>query len=244
MGALTLHAVIMAGGKGTRLKPYTAFLPKGMMPIADRPNIELLLRQLRHFGFKRVTLSTGHMARILQAYFSAHPIPGLAIDYTEEKTALGTVGALRLLKNVQQPVLVVNCDVVTDLNFREVYEAHSAGSAALTIVLVRHAHVLPLGVVEVDAGGLVRSFDEKPTLEFLVNTGIFVLEPRTIDTIEFGVEYGFDRLAAELMADGQQIASFIHEGSWFDIGSSTEYHLAQDAVESDPHRFLPEEYTL
>ena len=241
---MTLHAVIMAGGKGTRLKPYTACLPKGMMPIADRPNIEILLRQLKYFGFERVTISTGHMAGILQAYFSAHPIPGLAIDYTEEKTALGTVGALRLVKDVQQPVLVVNCDVVTDLNFGEVYKVHRAGSSAVTIVLMRHAHVLPLGVVEVDADGLIRSFDEKPTLDFLVNTGIFVLEPRVIATIEAGVEYGFDRLAAEIMAEGAQVASFIHEGSWFDIGSSTEYYLAQDAFESDPHRFLPEDDTL
>ena len=231
----------MAGGKGTRLKPYTAFLPKGMMPVADRPNIELLLRQLKHFGFNRVTLATGHMAGLLEAYFAAHPVPGLAIDYTVEKTALGTVGALRLLKDVQHPVLVVNCDVVTDLNFHDVYEAHTAGASALTVVLARQEHVLPLGVVDVDNAGIVQSFSEKPTLDFLVNTGIFVLEPHTIEVIEQGVEYGFDRLVAELMVDGQQIASFIHEGSWFDIGSSTEYHLALDAVESDPHRFVPKE---
>lgn len=234
------RAVILAGGLGRRLYPYTAVLPKPLVPIGDRPILELLILQLRAAGIRHVTLATGHMAELVMAYFGTGEKYGIRIDYSFEKKRLGTVGPLGLIPDLDDTFLVLNGDVLTDIDFTRLVEHHKRSGAVLTIATHRKAVKLSLGVIDTDLMGHVTGFREKPEFAVDVSMGIYAFEPAILERVPPDREKGFDDLMTELLATRTPVATFSYEGVWFDIGIPEDYEKAIDFYEANRHRFVLE----
>jgi NDP-sugar pyrophosphorylase family protein len=232
------RAVIMAGGKGTRLAPYTTVLPKPLMPIEDQPILEVVIRQLRHFGFRRVTISVGHLAELIMAFFGDGKRWGVAIDYAIEDSPQGTVGALRHLKLPDEPFIVMNGDILTDLDYDALYREHLANDALLTIAGYRKHVDISLGVLEYGADQALTGFREKPRLHFDVSMGIYVMSPAVLSVFPADGPYGFDGLVKDLMAAERPPRIFPFEGLWLDIGRKEDYESAADTFRAHRGRFL------
>ena len=174
------RAIIMAGGEGARLRPYTAILPKPLMPIGDRPVLDIVIRQLRAADFERVTIATGYLAELIEAFFRDGRSYGVPIDYFREHEPLGTVGALALLGGLDEPFLVMNGDVLTDMDYAAMLEHHVASGAAVTVASTRRHVNISLGVMEfedVSAPQRVTRYVEKPTLSYEVSMGVYCFAP-------------------------------------------------------------------
>ena len=238
MPAEIKHAVIMAGGKGTRLAPYTTVLPKPLMPIEDQPILEVVIRQLRRFGFRRVTISVGHLAELLMAFFGDGKRWGLTIDYAIEDTPQGTVGALRHMKLPDEPFLVMNGDILTDLDYEALYRDHQAGDTLLTIAGCRKHVDITLGVLDYGADRILTGFREKPRMSFDVSMGIYVMSPEICSVFPPRGPYGFDQLVKDLMEQGRPPRIFPFEGLWLDIGRKEDYEGAAETFRQHRSRFL------
>jgi NDP-sugar pyrophosphorylase family protein len=233
------HAVIMAGGKGTRLAPYTTVLPKPLMPIEDQPILELVIRQLRHFGFRRVTISVGHLAELIMAFFGDGKRWGLSIDYAIEDTPQGTVGALRHMPPFEAPFLVMNGDILTDLDYEAVYQSHLQASSLLTIAGYRRQVDISLGVLEYGgADNLLHGFREKPKLLFDVSMGVYVMSPEICSIFPRDGLYGFDHLVRDLLQAGRPPRIFPFDGLWLDIGRKEDYEDAAETFRIHRSRFV------
>ncbi|MGW8282783.1 MAG: nucleotidyltransferase family protein [Gemmatimonadota bacterium] len=233
------RAVIMAGGLGRRLYPYTAVLPKPLVPIGDRPILELLILQLRGAGVTHVTLATGHMAELVMAFFGSGGKYGIEIDYTLEEKPLGTVGPLGVIDGLDETFLVMNGDVLTDIDFRKLVEHHKRETALVTVATHRKAVKLSLGVIETDLMGHVVGFREKPEFSVDVSMGIYVYEPDIIDRIPASEPMGFDDLMAQMLRDRATIATYPYDGVWYDIGIPEDYGKAIEYYEENRDKFDP-----
>ena len=236
---MNVRAVILAGGEGRRLYPYTACLPKPLVPMGDRPILEVMVRQLKAAGIRRLTLATGHMAELIMAYMGSGERYGVEIDYTVERSPLGTVGPLRLIEDLDEAFLVMNGDLLTDVSFQDLLSHHRARGAVLTVATCCKPVKLALGVLECDEDGFVTGFQEKPEFAFDVSMGVYVFEPRVLDYVPPDTPLGFDQLMETLLAEGERIATYPHAGAWYDIGSPEDYGQALESWEADPGRFLP-----
>jgi NDP-sugar pyrophosphorylase family protein len=233
-----MRAVILAGGKGTRLAPYTTVLPKPLLPIGDRPILELILRQLERAGFEEVDLSVGHLGGLIQAYLTERSgLEGLTLRYMWEDEPLGTAGPLRLLDAPDEPFLVMNGDILTSLDFGELMEFHRREAPALTIAVHRKLVKLELGVIEGDAA-LVTGYVEKPTLEYEVSMGIYVYSPEVLGHIPPG-RFDFPDVVLALLAAGERVAKFPFTGPWLDMGTRDEYERAMAEFGESPELFDP-----
>lgn len=233
-----MKAVILAGGKGTRLAPYTTVFPKPLVPVGDKPILELILRQLAHFGFTQATLSVGHLAELIQAYFSRGNVPGsLGLEYVFEMVPTGTAGSLRGIPGLDDTFLVMNGDILTTLDYGALIRSHKASGAALTIAMHRKLVPIDLGVLDLDASGLVTGYREKPVLEFPVSMGIYVYEPRVLTHIEEGVYLDFPTLVVRLIAQGETVVGYANDAYWLDIGRHDDYALALEAFDSRRSEF-------
>jgi NDP-sugar pyrophosphorylase family protein len=221
------HAVVLAGGLGTRLRPYTTSLPKPLVPIAgELPIVEIVLRQLTARGFERATLAIGHLGSLIQAVVGDGSRFGLEVDYAVEEQPLGTIGPiLQILDRLPEHFLVLNGDVLTDLDFGAVLAAHEGSGASLTITTFERVFETELGVLELD-GDMVVGFREKPTLRFAVSMGVNGLSATTLSGYEPGTALGFDQLVLDLLGRGDLPRSFLHDGYWVDIGRPEEYERA------------------
>jgi NDP-mannose synthase len=221
------HAVILAGGKGTRLRPYTTVFPKPLVPIGDEFSIvEIVLRQLAHRGFRRATLAIGHQGSLIQAVVGDGAQWGLEVDYAEEKRPLGTMGPVRrLLDQLPENFLVLNGDVLTDLDFGAVLRTHATSGAAMTIATYRRQVEVDFGVLEVEDGLLV-GFKEKPTLEYSVSMGVYGLSRETLAGYPMDEPLGFDGLVLDLLRAGRAAAVYPFDGYWLDIGRPADYDRA------------------
>lgn len=180
---MTLDALVMAGGKGTRLQPLTFALPKPLLPVGERPILEIIIRQLRRHGFDRVFVSVGHKGHLIKAYLSEVEIDGIAISFITETEPLGTAGALRLLPDDVDDVFMINGDILTRVDYAGVLQGHrSSGDAALTVVVHHHEVPLPYGVLEL-AGDRIVGIQEKPVMRFPVATGMYAVSRRAIDQL-------------------------------------------------------------
>jgi NDP-mannose synthase len=227
-----LRAVILAGGKGTRLAPYTTVFPKPLMPVGDMPILELLIRQLEHAGIDRVTLAVGHLSSLLMAYFQDGAQLGLPIDYSVEREPLGTAGPLGLVEGLDETFLVMNGDLLTDLDFQAMIDAHRRRGVVATIGIYERLVTIDLGVVETTHDNLITGYIEKPTNRFLVSMGVYVLEPAVLSLIPRLVPFDLPDLVRRLLTGGEAVAGFLHPGYWLDIGRPDDYQRAQeDAVE-------------
>lgn len=214
-----MRAAVLAGGLGTRLRPYTTVLPKPLVPVGDRPILELILDWLAVGGASRVDVCIGHLGELIQTYFSqSQTIPeGLDVHWQWEREALGTAGALRSIPGVEGPLLVVNGDVLTDLDLGAMMSFHDRHRAALTIATRRTTVNTDLGVVEHD-GGLVRDYREKPVLEYSASMGIYVYEPRAIAALPHG-PCQFPDLVLALLERGERVAAYETNAAWHHIGT-------------------------
>jgi NDP-mannose synthase len=238
------RAVVLAGGLGMRLRPYTTVLPKPLMPVGDRPILDIIVRQLRHAGFERLTIVTGHLAELIEAFFGDGEKYGIAIDYYREDEPLGTVGALALLEGLDEDFLVMNGDVLTDLDYGGFLEQHRASGAAASVAAHRREVQVSLGVLQfeddADADRLT-GYIEKPTYHYEVSMGVYAFAPRAIEQIEAGVRLDFPDLVLKLLDAGEPVRARRSENDyWLDIGRHDDYETAMDEFERMRDRFLPD----
>jgi NDP-sugar pyrophosphorylase family protein len=238
------RAVILAGGQGTRLRPYTTVIPKPLMPVGDRPVLDIVVRQLRRHGFERLTIATGHLAELLEAFFGDGSRYDLAIDYHRESEPLGTVGALALIEGLDEDFLVMNGDVLTDIDYGGLLERHRGDGAAATIAVQKRDVQVSLGVLKFDDGAddaLVTGYDEKPTLHYEASMGVYCFSPRVLGHIEAGRRLDFPDLVLKLIAAGEPVRAYRSDDYWLDIGRHDDYERAMDEFERVRHRLIPDE---
>jgi NDP-sugar pyrophosphorylase family protein len=232
-----MRAVILAGGAGTRLRPYTTILPKPLVPVGDRPILELIIRQLARSGFERIDLSLGHLGELIRAYFgeSEYGPRGVELQYIWEDEPLGTAGALRLAAPPEDSFLVMNGDILTTLDYSELMRFHAERGGALTIATHERDVPLALGVIEGD-GGVVSGYVEKPTLHYEVSMGVYVCSQRALEQVPTG-HFDFPELVLALLAAGETVSKYGFDGPWYDIGTPGEHERAVAAFEADPSLF-------
>lgn len=221
-----MKAIILAGGKGTRLAPYTKVLPKPLMPIGDMPILEVVLRQIRRAGIDDVVLTVGHLAGLMQAFFQDGATLGLKISYSFENDPLGTAGPLSLVQGLDETFLVANGDVLTTLDLRELIRFHRQSGAAATIATHRRAVNVDLGVIQFNGSQEVIGYIEKPTYDFQVSMGIYVFEPRVLDYIPYNQYLDFPDLVLHLIEAGDRVMGYPFDGYWQDLGRPDDYEAA------------------
>lgn len=225
-----MKVVILAGGKGTRLAPYTTILPKPLVPVADLPIVEVLLRQLAFYGFSDITLSIGHLGELIQAYFAANTrLPAdVRLSYVVEPEPLGTAGSLALIPGLAETFLVANGDVLTTMDFRRLVAYHRAQAAALTIAMHQKEVPIDLGVMEVGADSRVTAYREKPVLRYLVSMGVYVYDPSVMRHIPRGRRLDFPDLVQMLLRAGETVAAYRSDDFWLDVGRREDFARATD----------------
>lgn len=231
--------VILAGGKGTRLRPFTASFPKPLVPIGDKPILAILLSQLAQQGFPRITLALGHLAELIKAYIGEHQTltKCLEIDYVLEETPTGTAGSLSLISGLDDTFIVVNGDVLTDLDFADLLESHRESGAALTIATHRKDVKIDFGILEAGPDSIVTGYVEKPDKHFEVSMGVYVYEPRVLRFIPPGRYLDLPDLVQILMRNGEKVGVYRNDAFWLDIGRPDDYAQAQEIYEADSARF-------
>lgn len=233
------RAVILAGGRGTRLKPFTFAFPKPLMPIGETPILEIIVRQLEAAGVRRVTMAVGHLAELIAAYFASQPRNGLQIDYSREPAPLGTAGPIALIDDLDAPFFVMNGDILTTLDYRDLAAFHARSGAIATIASYRKAQPIDLGVLEVGSDGRLLRYVEKPNHEFLVSMGIYAFQPEVRHYIEQGTRLDLPDLINRLLAARAPLAVYAFDGRWLDIGHADDYARALEEFERQRDLFLP-----
>lgn len=234
-----MQAIILAGGKGRRLMPYTTVLPKPLMPIGDYPILEVILRQLKHYGFDRVTISTGYLHELIHAYLDSNRTLGLKIAYVHEDTPLGTIGPLRLIESLDDTFLVMNGDILTDISYPDLIASHKKNKAIATVATYQRVVNIDFGVLEKDESRMITAFKEKPTYHFDVSMGVYVFSKKILDYVPEGEPFGFDQLMYALTAKKEAVYSYPHNGYWLDIGRPDDYARSIEEFEKYKDRFLP-----
>ncbi|MEZ0394851.1 MAG: sugar phosphate nucleotidyltransferase [Anaerolineales bacterium] len=234
-----MKAVILAGGKGTRLAPYTTVLPKPLMPIGDMPILEIVLRQLAHYRFDEVVLAVGYLAELLMAYCGDGSKFGLKIQYSREEQPLGTAGPLGLISGLTETFLVMNGDLLTTLDYQALYRYHRQRRAVATLAARQREVKIDLGVIEVDDQHWLQNYIEKPSLRYLVSTGIYIFEPQVLDFIPPNQRLDLPELVLRLRENGQRVNVYPFDGYWLDIGRHEDYEVAIDEFARHRADFLP-----
>jgi len=225
------RAVVLAGGKGTRLLPYTTLLPKPLVPVGEQPILELALKLLHRHGFKEITICVGHLAELIQAYFGDGKKWKIHLNYAIEDKPLSTIGPLAFVKDLGENFLVMNGDILTDINLAELFTAHEKSKADLTVATYRREVKIDYGVLRYDPKSRrIRSFSEKPRLPYDVSMGIYVLNRRCLDLVAPGKPMGFDELVLKLLERKRPVVAHPYSGRWLDIGRPDDYALAQEWV--------------
>ncbi len=233
-----MQAIILAGGKGRRLLPYTTVLPKPLMPIGDYPIIEVILRQLKNCGFSRISICTGYLHELIHAYIDSNKTLGLNIEYSHEETPLGTIGPLRLIKNPDDTFLVMNGDILTDLDYRKLVSEHKKGGAIATVATYQRDVNSDFGVLERNSENRIIAFREKPTFHFDVSMGIYVFSKRVLEYVPAKTPFGFDQLMYTLIEKNEVVNSYPHAGYWLDIGRPDDYARSIEEFERYKDCFL------
>jgi NDP-sugar pyrophosphorylase family protein len=229
-GAGPPQVVILAGGRGTRLAPYSNVLPKPLMPVGDQPILELLLRRLRSHGVEEVVLAVNHLASLIMAFFGDGDRLGLRIRYAIEDIPLGTAGPLGIIEGLTAPFILANGDILTDLDFTALMARHRAAGAAATIGLVEQESRLDYGVVQLDERGAVRSYLEKPSTRHNVSMGVYALDPSVLRHVQPQQRLDIPDLIQRLIAAGSPVTGYCHRGLWLDIGQPDQYRQAQQLI--------------
>lgn len=222
-----MKAVILAGGKGMRLRPYTTSFPKPLVPVGNKPILEIVLDQLRSNGITDFTLAVGHLAELIMAYFSNRKEFDIPIKYSKEKKPLGTVGSLTLLKDeLNETFLVMNGDVLSDINYRKLIDDHKKSNSIATIALTKRSVEIDFGVVGLDGKNSIVEYREKPTISHFVSMGVYIFEAEIFDYIEPNKRFDLPDLVKKLIKNGEYVNGYIHDGYWLDIGRPEDYEKA------------------
>lgn len=222
-----MRAVVLAGGKGTRLRPYTAILPKPLLPVGDRAILEVLIRQLRDCGVDHVTISLRHLAHLVQAVLGNGDKFGITIDYAIEDSPLGTCGPLSLIQVPAEHFLVLNGDVLTDLNFGKLMDFHKSRAGYITIAAYKRQVAIDYGVLG-RVGSALRHYDEKPVIDYEVSMGVYAFDPRVLQYIKPHTYIDFPDVVKLLLARNEPVAIYEFEGIWYDLGRHEDFLEVQD----------------
>ena len=234
-----MKAVILAGGRGTRLRPYTLVLPKPLVPIGEIPVVELLIQRLKRFGLEEVIITLGHLGNLIRAFCGNGDKWGMNISYSEENVPLGTVGPLTLIEDqLKETFLVCNGDIVTDLNIFHFLDFHKEKGGIATVATTRRKVKIDLGVLESDNENRVENFMEKPENEFLASLGIYLFEPELLKYVPKNVPFGFDDLMYTLLSKNIPVYSYPHNGYWLDIGIEEDFKRAQREFEENRENII------
>ena len=225
-----MDAVVLAGGNGTRLQPLTAEIPKPLVPIGDRPIIDILLTRMKQCGVKRVHIAVNHLAQQIRDTVGDGERFGLEIVYTHEDEPLSTVGPVKTIQNLPEHFLVANGDILTDMDFAKLYDHHIQCGTKLTVAVHQRTNMVDFGVLETDADGMVTSFREKPKRQVTVSMGIYLFSRELLSVVPEGVPFGFDDLMFQLLENDEAINTYLYDGYWLDIGRLDDYHQAQHDI--------------
>jgi NDP-sugar pyrophosphorylase family protein len=238
-----MRAVILAGGRGSRLAPYTTVIPKPLLPVDDKPILEIILRQLARAGFDHITLALGYMSSYFHAFIAQHrSLKTLArIDFIEEEKPTGTAGSLAFVPGLRGTFLVMNGDIFTNLDYRALLAHHHVQKGTLTIALHQKDVHIDLGVVKTDDTGRVVEYVEKPSLAFGVSMGIYVYSDEVLSFIEPGEYLDFPSLVGRLLAAGKKVVVYPNNACWLDLGRVEDLQRASEVFARRREEFLPDE---
>jgi NDP-sugar pyrophosphorylase family protein len=234
-----MQAILLAGGKGARLQPFTATFPKPLVPLDDTPVMEILIRQLTHHGVRELTIVTGHLAWLIGAYFGHGERLGVRINYVEETTPLDTAGCLGLIERPAEPFLVMNGDLLTTLDFTRLMAFHCKNRPAATVSAFKREVRIDLGVLKIGDDGRLADYIEKPTYDYYVSMGMYCFDPRVCDFVGRGERIAMPALILRLRDAGEPVMCYREECFWLDIGRPDDYARAIEEFRSDRSRFLP-----
>ncbi|MDD5687519.1 MAG: sugar phosphate nucleotidyltransferase [Elusimicrobia bacterium] len=211
-----MKAVIMAGGQGTRLRPFTFSIPKPLLPIAEKPILELIIKRLHSIKVNEIILAIGYGAELIKAYFGNGSKLNVKIKYIQETKVLGTAGPLKLIKGLNEPFLVMNGDIITKLNFLDMFKYHKKNNAEMTIASKNYVRQLPFGTLSTN-GNVVTDIIEKPTTNFLISTGIYILDPKVLNVIPRDTFFTMPDLAKSLMKAKRKVITYNFSEYWLAI---------------------------
>jgi len=232
-----MKAVVMAGGKGTRLRPLTYSIPKPLLPVGDKPILEIIVRQLVRDGFDEIFISTGYRAELIKTFFGDGGRFGARIAYLDEDDALGTAGSLAYLSGrLGEAFMLLNGDILTRLSFADLYGHHVRSGADFTVGCKRHRLTVPYGVIETE-GHSVTAVREKPAVESMILAGVYVLEPSLVELIGAGERCDLPQLLERAVKDGRDVRFYEIRDFWVDIGKMSDYQEAVKQMESDEGGF-------
>lgn len=235
-----MKAVILAGGKGRRLEPYSTIVPKPLMPVGDVPIMEIIVRKLVKSGFEDIFVACGHLAELIKSYFNDGRKWGAKIEYSVEDKELGTVGPLKLLRDkLDESFLVINGDTLTDLDFSKIYRFHLIQGAPLTIGVVKRSIYVDFGVVDFEENRL-KGYTEKPNIEYYVSMGVYVFNPYILRRLPENIKYDLPDLVRDLQKDNLDVAVYKHEGFWLDLGRKEDFEIASEEFEKRRKEILQE----
>jgi NDP-mannose synthase len=228
--AAGLRAVILAGGKGTRLLPFTVNFPKPLVPLGDTPVVEVLINRLMAFQITDITLTLGHLAELVKAYFDRRKClhDKICLNYVDEQEPTGTAGSLAMVPGLKQTFLVCNGDLLTDLDFDDLVAFHRRQGAILTIATHCRQVKVDLGVLEFDCNYRLTDYREKPQTDYFVSMGIYIYEPAVLGYIQLGAYLDFPDLVLRLLASGEKVCAYPNDSLWLDIGRPDDYARAQE----------------
>lgn len=235
-----MKTVILAGGKGRRLQPYTMVFPKPLMPIADVPILEVVIRQLAHYGLTDITIAVNHLAELIMAFFGNGEKFGVNIEYSIEDKPLGTAGPLSLIDSLRDydDILILNGDLLTTLNFKKMREFHEQGDQCFTIGAYEKKIPIDLGVLEIDDSGRIRQFVEKPVMTKSISMGINMFRSRLLDLIPKNEFFDLPDLIKLAIKQDEIVKGFVFDGKWLDIGQPQDYDLAIKEFEENRQEFM------
>jgi NDP-sugar pyrophosphorylase family protein len=223
-------AVILAGGKGTRLRPYTVAIPKPLVPVAGKPILEIIIIQLAKQGFKRLIITVNHQADIIMAYFGDGRKWGIKIEYSLEDTPLGTMGPIKLVQDLPDHFLVMNGDVLSDIGYADFLDRHIKSEKIFSIASFRRTQKNDYGILDVKDNILI-GFREKPEVQFVVSMGIYAVSKKATEYIPADQYFGFDMLMNSFLEKKMEVAIYEHVGYWMDIGRPEDYTKADSDIE-------------
>jgi len=233
-----MHAIILAGGQGTRLRPYTTMLPKPLMPVGKYPILEIIVRQLRKAGVTRITLAVGYLAELVEAYFGDGSKWEVEITYSREESPLGTAGPIALVKDLGSDFIVMNGDILSDLDYSALMNFHVSNKAMATIAMCNKDVKINLGVLKLGENNKIDDYIEKPEYSYQVSMGIYAFNSSITNYIAKGQPLDFPKLIKCIIKNNERVRGFIFNGYWRDIGTPEDYQLALDEFENNKDNFL------
>jgi|TARA_Y100000294_G_scaffold23082_1_gene19641 NDP-sugar pyrophosphorylase family protein len=238
-----MKAVILAGGKGTRLEPYTTVFPKPLVPIGHRPIVDIIVRQLAYYGFRDIVLNVGYLSELIRAYFQngINDLENVKLSYHKESEPIGTAGSLRTIQGMSETFLVMNGDILTTMDYTKLITYHREKGGILTISMHKKRNKVGLGVIETDNNDCLTSYEEKPETEYKVSMGVYVYEPEALEYIDPDVYLDFPHLVTRLLESGEKVVGYPCSDFWLDIGNHEDYVKAQKVFEESKYDFLPKD---